>query len=80
VDFWCTKMGLRDPVVYGRADGGFEDLREIFLRFWNRSLATVEMTNNQADYMVHGPCSYGCAYGAGPSLNRKIILCWRRSG
>lgn len=61
----------------GRRFRGFE---RDFSKVLNHSLATVEMTNNQADYMVHGPCSYGCAYGAGPNLNRKIILLWRRSG
>jgi hypothetical protein len=28
---------------------------------------------------VHGPCPYGCAYGAGPNLNKKMLwLVWRR--
>jgi hypothetical protein len=69
-------MGLRDSdVVHLRADGSFDDLRVIYYKVLNRSLAMVELTKNQADDMVHGPCSYGCAYGAGPNLNKKICFC-----
>lgn len=81
MDFWCVKMGLRHSGVFFSASGrSFRGFERDFSKVLNLSLATVEMTYNQADYMVHGPCSYGCAYGAGPNLNRKIILLWRRSG